>query len=263
MHLIISDVHFGKSSAEIERAKERDLIACLLSYRDDVASLILLGDIFENYIEYRHLVPKGFSRFQGLLASWADSKIPISYFVGNNDPWHRDYFADEFGAQIEWDERYQTLAGHKVYLAHGDGVGDAWSKYRLLKPILRHPLPVFLYRALLPGDFGIRLAKLAKGRIGDDNLDESNILQLRKHAANILQTDKAEFVVMGHTHYPESIKTNHGNYINTGSWHHNRTFGIADDQGIRLMVWEGATAREISPNSEAPARLNHRYSTST
>ncbi|MDH3692751.1 MAG: UDP-2,3-diacylglucosamine diphosphatase, partial [Gammaproteobacteria bacterium] len=236
-------IHLGKGAADTERQKELDLVACLRHHRDSAESLILVGDIFDYFIEYRNLLPKGFSRFQGMLAEWNDHGIPITYFVGNNDPWHIDYFKTEYDVSVVMDDRVLQLDGHAAYITHGDGLGRGWSKYKILKPILRNRLPVFLYRTLLPGDVGIGIAKFAKRVFSNDRINPATITQLRQYAEGILRDDAVSNVVMGHSHYPEVCEFEGGKYINTGSWHHNRTFGIADGHGIRLMEWTNGEAR--------------------
>src|SRR5690606_6470197 len=97
MILFLSDLHLGRGGPDMARRVEQDVIACLEHHRERVRHLILLGDIFDEYIEYRHLVPKGHTRLLGLLANWTDAGVPITYLVGNHDPWHRDYFQQELG----------------------------------------------------------------------------------------------------------------------------------------------------------------------
>lgn len=144
------------------------------------------------------------------------------------------------------DDLIMDLSGVNTYLTHGDGMGARRSKYSILKPILRNRFPVFLYRTFLPGDMGIRLAKFAKKTLTNDRIDWSTVEQLRHYANETLRQDDITHVVMGHTHYPEVVETEHGKYINTGSWHHNRTFGIADNRGIRLMHWTNGESCEYN-----------------
>ena len=155
-------MHFGKDSAAAERAKEAALLACLRAQTEQaeqVEALYLVGDVFDEYIEYRTLVPKGFVRFQALLAEWTDRGVPVTYLVGNHDPWHRDYFKQEWGVRVVYTAMEARHHGRTIHIAHGDGLLGDNRLYRYLKPILRHPLPVWMYRTLLPGDAGLRLAR--------------------------------------------------------------------------------------------------------
>ncbi len=237
MILFVSDMHFGRGDRATQRTSEADLIACLRAQEAEVEALYLVGDVFEHYIEYGTLMPKGFARFQGLLAAWTDRGVPVTYLAGNHDPWHQDYFAEELGVRVVMDALHEPLLGHHVYVTHGDGLPDGGALYRLLKPLLRHPVPVALYRTLLPGDWGLRLARWTSRRFGDGHADPRTVAALRRHAQHMLSTTDTTLVVMGHSHHPELQSGPKGVYVNTGSWHDNRTFAVLDEEGPRLLQW--------------------------
>lgn len=245
MILFVSDIHFGQGTAAEERSNEADLIACLRSFEDTVEGLYLVGDVFDEYIEYRYLIPKGFVRFQAFLASWTERGVPITYLVGNHDPWHRDYFEIELGVRVSIDEVVASHYGKQVYLAHGDGLAKSNKLYRRLKPILRHPIPVWMYRSLLPGDVGFKMARWYNRRFGNKTVNPTIVEELRAYAQNILQTTPADIVVMGHSHQAERHSSPDGVYLNTGSWADKRTFGCMDEDGIHLRQWNGVVAEGV------------------
>ena len=237
MILFVSDIHFGRGSPAEERASEAALVACLRTYDTTVEQLYLVGDVFDEYIEYATLIPKGFVRFQALLAEWTDRGVPITYLVGNHDPWHRSYFEQELGVRIVFDHWIEAVGSHTLHLVHGDGIGTASPLYRRLKPWLRHPLPVWLYRSLLPADSGFRLARWFNRHMGDKEVNPKVVEDLRAHAHQILTDTEATMVVMGHSHHPELAIGPTGTYLNTGSWYNAHTFGCLDDEGPRLLQW--------------------------
>ncbi len=55
------------------------------------SELYLVGDIFDFWHEYRHVIPKGHTRFLGKLAEMSDRGIKLHYFTGNHDVWVYDY----------------------------------------------------------------------------------------------------------------------------------------------------------------------------
>jgi UDP-2,3-diacylglucosamine hydrolase len=239
VYLFISDMHFGRQPAELDRESERDLVACLRHYQDAVRGLYLVGDVFDPFIEYRHLMPKGFIRFLGILAEYADSRIPITVFAGNHDPWHQDFFRIEFGARIVMDAIEEEIAGHVVHVTHGDGVTIGAGLSRRLRPVLRHPLPVALYRNLLPGDLGMRLAHFTNRAMKRARLDPKTINGLRGHARSVVRDSDVNLVIMGHSHFAELSRWPEGVYLNTGSWQADRSFGTLDEEGPRVLRWNG------------------------
>lgn len=226
-------------------------MACLRSYRERVERLYLVGDVFDAFIEYGTMIPKGFVRFQGLLAAWTDRGVPVTYLVGNHDPWHIDYFTNELGVRVLAHPLTEHVANRRVHIAHGDGIDPAERSYRLLRPVLRHPLAARLYRTVLPGDSGLRLARHVS-RSGDDELDPGKAAALRDHALTLLRTDAADVVVMGHTHLPECIRADGGTYVNLGGWCDTRTFATLDEDGPKLLRWNGDCAVPVTTGSSKP-----------
>ena len=255
MILFLSDIHFGRSAPADEQALERDLIAFLRSQEERVERLFLLGDVFDYYIEYANLVPRGFARFQGLLADWSDAGIDITYLVGNHDPWHDEYFEQELGVRVLQEAVTEPLGGRAVYLAHGDDVADSGGFHRLVRKMLRHPVPVWLYKRFLPGDIGIFLAREVSRAIRrrGDYVKQEAVDALRRHARHILRATPADSVVMGHTHKAELVRWDEGEYLNTGCWYRGRTFGRLDEDGLSLCQWDGAQVTPMAAVDASPS----------
>jgi UDP-2,3-diacylglucosamine hydrolase len=258
LYLFLSDLHLGRGTPAASRAAERDALALLDAHEADVRAavadgrgggLYLVGDVFDQFIEYRRLVPKGFARLQGRLAAWTDAGLPVTYLVGNRDPWHLDYFASELGVRLVRGAITERLAGRTVYLAHGDGLVPSERAYNLLKPILRHPLSYRLYRTLLPGDSGYRLARRI-ARLGDGAPDAPTVHGLRAAAHRFLTTTAADLVVFGHGHVAEHEAWPEGAYLNPGYWYEDRTFARLDADGPALLRWTGHAAEPFSPTSD-------------
>jgi UDP-2,3-diacylglucosamine hydrolase len=239
MIVFISDVHYGRGSLDEDRAMEDELIECLRHLERRVEALYLLGDIFDCYIEYDQLIPKGLLRLQGLLAEWSSAGVPITYLVGNHDPWHLDYFSRELGVEVHMDPVRRTLDGRNVYLAHGDGIAPSKPVYRALKPVLRNPFLVSLYRMILPGSLGMHLGQWFSRTFADDAPDPSVVADLRAHAREILQSSPADLVILGHSHHPEITHWNTGTYVNCGSWYFDRTLTVLDSGTVFLQRWNG------------------------
>ncbi|MFB6272453.1 MAG: UDP-2,3-diacylglucosamine diphosphatase [Salinibacter sp.] len=243
--LFVSDMHFGRGARSSERTKEAALIECLEAHEGKVEHLYLLGDVFDGYIEYRHLVPKGFVRFQGLLARWTDRDIPVTYLLGNHDPWHREYYSEELGVTVVPESMEAIHYGTRLHLAHGDGLVAADQSRTWLRTLLRHPVPVHLYRSLLPADVGIGIAQWVSRRLHERDRDPSTPRILREQARSLLRRDGLDGVVLAHSHVPALHHDPDGVYANTGNWYEHRTFARLDDNGLRLQRWNGSRTQGI------------------
>ncbi|MFB6097733.1 MAG: UDP-2,3-diacylglucosamine diphosphatase, partial [Salinibacter sp.] len=228
-----------------ERAKEDALIACLEAHAGDIEHLYLLGDVFDGYIEYRHLVPKGFVRFQGLLARWTDQGIPVTYLLGNHDPWHRDHFSKELGVTVVPESIEPTHCGHRLHLAHGDDLAATDRSSRWLRALLRHPVSVHLYRTLLPADVALGVAQWVSRRLHERGQNPRTPRILRDRAYTLLRRDGLDGVVLGHSHVPTLHDGPEGVYVNTGNWYEERTFARLGEDGLRLQRWNGSHTQDI------------------
>lgn len=238
-------MHFGRQGAAEERAREAALIECLRHHEDEVTHLYLVGDVFDAYIEYPGLVPRGFARLKGLLATWTDRGIDVTYLAGNHDPWHLGYFQEELGVRFVEETTVEPLYGRHVYLAHGDQFVPSARRYRRLRPLLRHPLAVGLYR-LLPGDAAFRLARWVSRRYSTEAIDHQKVGELEAHARTVLQRPDVDLVVMGHVHQPALHVWDDGTYLNPGAWFETQTYGVLDEDGIKLLRWNDPRPRVVS-----------------
>lgn len=245
MVLIISDAHLGEGTAATARREERDLIRCLKAHQARVTHVYLLGDLFDCFIEYPNVVPRGFVRLQGLLATWADRGVQVTYLAGNHDPWHRTYVRDEWGAQFVLDSMVTRHFGRQLYLRHGDGLSTSAQPYRRLKPLLRHPVPTALYRGLLPADVGIGLARWVSRGFGGKRPSRRAAGEVRALAHAIVERTPIDMVAMGHTHIPDLQSWSAGAYVNTGCWRDDRTFARIDATGLHLVHWNGWATEEV------------------
>ena len=95
-----SDNHLGAPSREKSLEREKIFVKWLDKIKKDACEIFLLGDLFDFWIEYNEVVPKGFVRVLGKLAEISDSGIQINFFVGNHDLWTKDYFQKELGIRV-------------------------------------------------------------------------------------------------------------------------------------------------------------------
>lgn len=229
----ISDMHLGFPDGETSRERERVLVDWLVDIREDVSDLFLLGDIFDFWFEYKTVVPKGFTRLLGALASLADRGVRLHIFVGNHDLWMWDYFEQEFGATIYYEPtEFEFQFPDKmtrVCMGHGDGMGPGDTGYKLLKKVFVNPVAQFLFSWLHP-DLGVRLAHAWSGtrksstiKAGEVPFDPETDFILsavrERHDANLRQNRLIEAYVFGHRHHPIALDLGVGaTYYNLGDW---------------------------------------------
>ena len=153
-----SDFHLGTPSEESSLQRELLIIKWLDEIKSDAQIIFLLGDIFDFWFEYRKVIPKGFTRFQGKIAELKDRGIEIVFFSGNHDMWMFDYFPSQFGIPVFHKPEKFEIDGRRFYLGHGDGLGPGDNNYKRLKKIFRNRLCQRAFAFLHPS-IGIGIAQ--------------------------------------------------------------------------------------------------------
>lgn len=145
-----SDFHLGVPDHAISVEREKLIVKWLESIRHDAHSLYLGGDIFDFWFEYKHTIPKGFTRFLGKLAELREAGLPIFFFTGNHDLWMSDYFPNELGIHIYSEPQLLQIGSTTILMGHGDGLGPGDRTYKLLKRFLfNSPFFQWLFQWLL------------------------------------------------------------------------------------------------------------------
>lgn len=224
-----SDFHFGISGSEDSHTRERIICQWLDAIKTDAHSIFLMGDIWDAWMEYKLVVPKGNIRFLGKLAELSDSGIQLYIFSGNHDLWMRDYFQKELKAEVIHEHQTWQFNNKIVRLGHGDGIGPGDKTYKILKWFLRNAFCQWLYRQIHP-DFGLRIARYFSER-GDKHKYENLEFQgaekefQLQYANSLLESDHYDYFIFGHRHIPNDIELKGGaQYVNLGDWLSYRTY---------------------------------------
>lgn len=247
---VASDLHLGVPTAEASLARERRFVRWLDSIRADAGALILLGDVFDFWFEYRTVAPKGHVRLLGKLAELADAGIPITYFVGNHDLWLRDYLPAEIGLRVAHHPEVHTWFDRRYFLAHGDGLGPGDRQFKFFRGIFVHPFFNWLFRVHHP-DFAIGIAhyfsrRSAQRSRGHDQVDYGD----REHLYQFVQAliadgQTADHYVFGHRHHakrrpmtaPDGRAA--GELIVIGDWLSTYTYLEVTPSGPELKAFGG------------------------
>lgn len=240
----LSDFHLGAPNEEASRIREDKVVSFLQSAKKDAAAIFIVGDIFDFWFEYKHVVPKGFVRLLGCLASINDAGIPIHIFTGNHDLWMQDYLTKEIGAQVYFAPQEFRFSGKQFFVAHGDGLGPGDEGYKFLKKIFTNPICKWMFRWLHP-DLGIQLANFfsSQSRIKTGSADEIFLGEDKEwliiYSKELAQKNKADFFIFGHRHYPLDLKISEtARYINLGDWIRSNTYAVFDGNDLQLKKWE-------------------------
>lgn len=239
-----SDVHLGFPDRQNSRPRELAFATWLDSIVNDAKELYLLGDIFDFWFEYKHVVPRGYSRIIGRLATLVDNGIKVHFFTGNHDLWVTDYLTSEAGVILHRCPLITEIDGKTFYLAHGDGLGHGDYGYKLLKSFFSNRVLQWLFARLHP-NFSIAIAhawskknRYSKGVVAEDIDLKRDILL--NYAINLENKQHHDYYIFGHRHRPANIPIcdKQATFINLGDWLTHFTYGVLDQHGFELKFFD-------------------------
>lgn len=241
----LSDFHLGSPNSAASLVREKKIIRFLDSIQDTAKEIFIVGDMFDFWYEYKYVVPKGYVRLLGKLATLTDAGIIIHFFVGNHDMWMRTYFWKELNIPVYFEPK-EFVFNHKTFLiGHGDGLGPGDKKYKFLKKIFRNPVCQWLF-GLVPAGIGMGAATYFSNKSRDATpVDEKHFMGedrewLVTYCREVLQRKQYDYLLFGHRHLPIDFDLgNNSRYINIGDWITNFTYAVWDGNTMRLEKFEG------------------------
>ncbi len=216
--LILSDLHLGCEPRGAFAHREEILCDFLREMAPKVDRLILLGDVFEFWMEYKSYIPKTHVHFLSTLGDLSRAGLKIHYFAGNHDFQLGRYFSEHLGIRCHSDDAVLHIDDRKLYFVHGDGLDAKDWKYRWARKLIRNPLNQFFFKLLHP-DWGMALARFVGSTSRESTGYEDVELKGYSEAAKkILKEMKVDAVVHGHIHQHLINEYEEGLHVVTGEW---------------------------------------------
>ena len=236
-----SDFHLGAPNLTESHARERIIIKWLEEIQVDAKSIYLLGDIFDFWFEYKKVVPKGFVRILGKLAELSDSGINIHLFTGNHDLWMREYLTKEVGVKIHSNSSIISEQNKKLFIGHGDGLGDGDYFYKFLRRIFTSKICSWAFARLHP-NFAFSIAhrwSKSSRKSGGANYISNEKELLLGYCQDQQELNPVDYYIFGHRHLPLALKVDEkAKYISLGDWLYHYTYAVFEDGEVELKTYE-------------------------
>jgi UDP-2,3-diacylglucosamine hydrolase len=234
---IIGDTHLGVGPPDLERR----LIAFLRHVSGQAKSVVINGDLFDFWFEWRTVIPREHFRTLAALADLREAGVDVLMVAGNHDCWGGEFLEREVGIRYHLGAWEGSVAGWRARIDHGDGLrGREDRKYRALRRVLRHPLSMRAFRWLHP-DWGTRLARGSSTASRTYRARDAGA-GLRTVAHAMLDANATlDLLVFGHSHVPALERANRGGvYANAGSWLDAPTYLTVTPERIELREWDSS-----------------------
>ncbi len=236
----ISDVHLMLKRSKQEKKRQEKLFRFLDHVQNTGGTLIIIGDLYDFYFEYKHVIPKVYFPFYQQLYSVKQSGVGIHFVTGNHDHWTMEFMEETLTNTVSKEDWTFEINGKRFYLTHGDGILSWDWGYRLLKTVIRSRLFIWLYRWIHPTiGYGIAHFISKKGRHYEHTNDyNTKVLNELIVFAETITADGFDYVLTGHYHQATIENVNGGKLVVLGDWLRYFSYGLFEGNELELKFWE-------------------------
>lgn len=236
--VVVADAHLGQVPAAIETAFHRFLEAV----PDLGDALLINGDLFDFWFEYRSVIPRRHFGTIAKLQALRARGIPITFVGGNHDRWGGDFLIQDLGIAFHGGDAETDVAGRRAFVAHGDGYTEQHWSAKVMHRVTRHPVTIRLFRALHP-DLGFWIAHKLSGRLADNTrdravLDRAALAQAQFAKDLLARRPDLGLVILAHTHRPALEQLANGRaYLNPGAFLDGFRYALVTRESVALRTF--------------------------
>lgn len=223
-----------------EAKREEILFSFFDHVRKTGGTLIINGDLFDFYFEYKYVIPKVYSHFYYQILKLRESGVKVHYVLGNHDYWVMDFINDTLFDEVYDDDVKIKIGGKTFYITHGDGF-LSWDKsYRALKRLIRSRLFIWFYRSLHPSigySFANWVSKKGEHYAHSDEYNKKILNEMRIQAKPYLDNG-CDYFISGHYHQAKELDMKNGKLLILGDWLNFFSYAKFDGNDLKLCFWK-------------------------
>ena len=222
--LFVGDTHFHLSPrpGELQRLER---FVSFLDMACGVDDLVLLGDVFDFWIDYPHYRMKGYEEILLSLDAVRDSGTRLHFVGGNHDIWAAGYFHARYGTHPDGLPVDLELGGTRVRVVHGDGLLARDFIYNGFRWLVRQPACIALAKALHP-ELLYHFCCWLSGTSRKASRDESTVIVERAYRHLRRRRGAWDLLLIGHVHHAFHIEEGGRQMAALGSWFGEESYGI-------------------------------------
>ncbi|MCX7991819.1 MAG: metallophosphoesterase [Proteobacteria bacterium] len=229
--IFIADAHL-KSPYSQEYVDLVDFLKILIK-DDHLSALFILGDFFDFFVGFPHIVFYEHLEVMGLLKELEKKGISIFYLEGNHDFFLKKL--NKYGCKINFISDYLALnINGKFYLSHGDLIYKRNYSHRIMTFFIKNRI-TNLFSYILPPHLVYHFAHLVSRFSRERIREDFNENQLDNFVEKALK-DNYSGAILGHFHKKTVIRRNHNDKIFTvyllGSWQIDRSYLVYENGNL-------------------------------
>ena len=146
----ISDIHLMLKRTDLEIERQEILFQFLQHIGEGGGTLVINGDLFDFYFEYKDVIPKVFVPFYHEILKLRERGVKVHFVLGNHDYWVQDFITDTLFDKTYFNDTEFTINGKHFFVTHGDGYLSWDTGYRILRRFIRSRIFIWTYRWIHP-----------------------------------------------------------------------------------------------------------------
>ena len=240
---IISDNHFNILTNNLEKERRNKLFRVFDKIKKSgKGSLIIGGDFFDYWFEYKDVIPKGYEDILLSLKDLSQSGIEIHYILGNHDFWDFGYLSNQLGITVHKGDLSIKYNDKNILFTHGDGLLKSDYGYRFMKKIIRSKIFINIYK-MFPPALTIKLATQFSKTSAHFNHHpyDKHIKEIKRDLKKFAESkwkNNYDMIFVGHYHQTGTLEKNKKSLTFLGDWLSKFTVTKLDEDGIWQGNWQ-------------------------
>ena len=235
---IVSDNHFQRLDTNFEKARKERFYSLLNHIKSTGGTLIIGGDFFDFWFDYKGYVPPEFIEIFERLRDLKNSGIEIYYILGNHDYWDFGLFNKIFSHKTIKNELHINIDNQKILITHGDGIfKDDWN-YRLFRSIIRSKLCIFLFNLLSPQVGYYIASKISNADKPAEYYKDNELIKKKVSDYSDDRWHECDVLLVGHYHQSGIINKDKKKLIFLGDWLNKFLVTIYDEHEWKQIIWD-------------------------
>jgi len=233
----LADSHFRDRRLPGEAERRLRFTRLLESVPSDGA-VMLLGDIFDFFFEYRGFVPKRYFDVYDALFRCSSRGVDVRFLGGNHDYWFGNFLEDEIGVRSHGEHLFVECQGRRIWCTHGDLFMPGDQNYTTIRSILRNRYVIAAAKIIHPDIMDFIAEKVSYGsKSRDRGSIEDMAEELAARPTDEFFSRGNDVFAMGHVHYPLLRQKNGNAFLIVGDWITKFTYGKMKDGRISLETF--------------------------
>lgn len=208
--LFLSDAHLRQPED-----KNYQFLLDFLNQQKDLDALFLLGDIFEFWLGYKHLVFTAYIPLLEKLRQLSESGTQLFFVEGNHDFHLGTYFTETLNCTVIPNQQLIDWDGKKILISHGDLLNPD-RNYQRLRALWRS-WPIKVLSQIIHPDLVWSFALWLSNKSSKNNPEKCHH-DPTPYLIPFSETSHSDIIICGHFHHPLDIEHRDVRIIALGDW---------------------------------------------